>query len=352
MKRVILIPVLVLLAAGIVAAKSPELTSAKIYLNQGDQVKAFEQLQMAADANTGESEVFFLLGEIWAQRGDFAKMNEHFKEAARINDKFYRKKGDKKITERRLNYWISFYNGGIRNMQTSDYPGAIDSLTVATVILPDSIIAFRQLANCNINLALIDEENSEACLRQALVHSQVVADAEPEDWGNWLTMAQIAFQLDDHVNALAWAEKVLDLKPDEADAVKIIAFAYVHEGRREEAIAYYEKALEIQPDNTMLLYNLALLYQELEDYLTSIDILKRMVEHAPDDADALKLIAQTYLVHLEDPHNAIPFYDRVLLLEPDNSNVKINLGIALIQTEEEANILRGTQLMQEGSGGN
>jgi hypothetical protein len=30
--------------------------------------------------------------------------------------------------------------------------------------------------------------------------------------------------------------------------------------------------------------------------------------------------------------------------------VKINLGIALIQTETEENILRGTQLMQEGSG--
>jgi tetratricopeptide (TPR) repeat protein len=350
MKRIYLIPVILLLGAGLSLAKSPELTSAKIYLNQEDQENAVEQLMLAAEAETGESEVFFLLGEISAQAGDFALMNQHFDQAAEINDKYYRKKGLKKINERRINYWVEFYNGGIRCLQEQAFQNAIDSLEIATVILPDSTIAFRHLTSSNINLAVVDPDNSDQYLLQALQHAQAVADAEPEDWTNWLTMSQIAFQLDDLENACLWAEKVLELNESEADAVKIIAFAFVRQGKREEAISYYRRALEIQPDNSILLYNMALLYQEMEDYDTALTILKQVVELTPEDSDALKLIAQTYLVHLEDPHNAIPFYERVLLLEPDNANVKINLGIALIQTETEENILRGTQLMQEGSG--
>ena len=345
MKRIQLLTLLLLLGAGLAMAKSPELTSAKIYLNQGDKVKAMEQLLLAASANTGESEVFFLLGEIEAQEGDFTKMNEYFNEAALIDDKFYQKKGSKRIGERRLSYWIDFYNGGIRCLQLQKFQDAIDSLTVATLIQPDSIIAYRHIASGNINLAVLDAEQSHTYLERALESSSIVAAAEPDDWTNWLTMAQIAFQIEDMNKACIWAEKVLDLKPDEADAIKIIAFSYVHQGKKEEAISYYHKALELQPDNTVLLYNMALLYQELEDYETALDILKQVIELTPEDADALKLIAQTYLVQLEDPHNAIPYYDRVLLLEPDNANVKINLGIALIQTETEENILRGTRLM-------
>jgi len=350
MKRIYLITVILLLGAGLTLAKSPELTSAKIYLNQGDQENALQQLILAAEAGTGESEVFFLLGEISAQDGDFTRMNEHFSRAAEINDKYYRKKGRKKIDERRLNYWVEFYNGGIRCLQEQEYLDAIDSLTIATVIQPDSTIAFRHLASSNINLAVTDPENSDQYLRHALQNSQAVANAHPEDWTNWLTMSQIAFQLDDLDNACHWAEQVLEINESEADAVKIIAFSFVRQGKREEAISYYRRALDIQPDNSVLLYNMALLYQEMEDYETSLGILKQVAELTPDDADALKLIAQTYLVHLEDPHNAIPFYERVLILEPDNANVKINLGIALIQTETEENIMRGTQLMQEGSG--
>ena len=350
MKRIYLITVILLLGAGSALAKSPELTSAKIYLNQGDQENALEQLTLAAEAETGESEVFFLLGEISAQDGDFVRMNEYFATAEEINDKYYRKKGRKNIDERRLNYWIDFFNGGIRCLQVQAYQNAIDSLTIASVILPDSTIAFRHMASSSINLAVENPENSDQYLRQALQHSQSVADVHPEDWTTWLTMSQIAFQLDDLDSACLWAEKVLELNESEADAVKIIAFSFVRQGKREEAIEYYRRALDIQPDNHVLLYNMALLYQEMEDHETALNILKQVVELTPEDADALKLIAQTYLVHLEDPHNAIPYYERVLLLEPDNANVKINLGIALIQTETEENILRGTQLMQEGSG--
>ena len=197
MKRIYLITVILLLGAGLALAKSPELTSAKIYLNQGDQENALNQLILAAEAETGESEVFFLLGEISAQDGNFARMNEYFATAAEIDDKYYKKKGRKKIDERRLNYWIEYFNGGIRCLQVKAYLGAIDSLTTATVILPDSTIAFRHLASSSINLAVEDPENSDQFLRQALQHSQAVADVQPEDWTNWLTMSQIAFQLDD-----------------------------------------------------------------------------------------------------------------------------------------------------------
>jgi len=58
MKKYI-IPVIILITAMLTMAKSPELTSAKIYLKQDQIEKAKQQMDLAVEAQTGESEVYF-----------------------------------------------------------------------------------------------------------------------------------------------------------------------------------------------------------------------------------------------------------------------------------------------------
>jgi tetratricopeptide (TPR) repeat protein len=333
-------------------AKSPELTSAKIYMKQGNTEKMYEFLMKAVEAQTGESEVYFLLGEYWAHQGDFRKMNDYFNQAAEINDRFYRKKGRKKIAERRLNYWIELYNSGVRAIQSSNWHKAVDSLRQALVVIPDSSNVYRNLAHCYINLAENAEgDSSKIFLELAADQYRKLIELDSGDLNSYLTLAQIYFQFGDYEQCRHYAGKVLEIDPREIEAVKIIAFSLVHLDRKQEAIDYYQKALELEPQSTALNYDLALLYQEMEDYDNSIMALKRVLEIAPDDLDALKLLGQTYLVYKEDPLAAIPYYEKVVEKEPDNRNAKNNLGIALVKTGDEKNIARGTKLMQEAAGG-
>ena len=242
MKKYI-IPVIILITAMLTMAKSPELTSAKIYLKQDQIEKAKQQMDLAVEAQTGESEVYFLLGEYWAHKNDFAKMNAMFNKAAEINDRYYRKKGKKKIDERRKNWWIEFYNGGVRCMQAQEWSTAIDSLKLSTVIIPDSTISLQQMANCYINLSQTDTEHQVEDLKAAVEAFGKVTAVHPADIDSWVTMSQIEFQIGEYETALADARKALELDPNQVDAVKVAAFSLVNLKRQTEAIEFYNKAL-------------------------------------------------------------------------------------------------------------
>jgi adenylate cyclase len=79
--------------------------------------------------------------------------------------------------------------------------------------------------------------------------------------------------LDAAKRAVAVAEKVLELKPDETRALYLAATPLMRIGREKEAHEWIERALFIEPDDPSVLYNVACFYAQTGEIEKALDCL-------------------------------------------------------------------------------
>jgi TolB-like protein/Flp pilus assembly protein TadD len=81
--------------------------------------------------------------------------------------------------------------------------------------------------------------------------------------------------LDAARRAVAIAEKVLELQPDEARALYLAATPMMRIGRKDDANKWIERALFIEPDDPSVLYNVACFYAQTGKIDKAVDCLER-----------------------------------------------------------------------------
>lgn len=81
--------------------------------------------------------------------------------------------------------------------------------------------------------------------------------------------------LDAARRAVAIAEKVLELQPDETRALYLTATPLMRIGREEQAHQWVDRALFIEPDDPSVLYNIACFYAQTGEIDKALDCLER-----------------------------------------------------------------------------
>ncbi len=103
------------------------------------------------------------------------------------------------------------------------------------------------------------------------------------------------------------------------------------EGRWEEAVAVYEKALEIAPDDPIIHYNMGLAKWEGGQRSPALDCFETALRTDPGfyagSVGAALNIGSLYL-DLRQHHDAVPFFEHVLDIDPENSLALRKLGEA------------------------
>ena len=130
--------------------------------------------------------------------------------------------------------------------------------------------------------------------------------------------------------ALTYFQKMLKIKPDDANALYNLGNALLQKGRVEEAITHYQEALQIEPDDAAIHGNLgnALLQKGKVD--EAITQFQRVLQINPHDAKAHYRLGIT-LFQKGRVDEAIDHYQKALQIEPEDAEGHGNLGNALQQ---------------------
>src|SRR5690606_19809839 len=103
-------------------------------------------------------------------------------------------------------------------------------------------------------------------------------------------------------------------------------------GRSEEAVAVLEKADADLPDTAEIKYDLAMLYERQGRYDDFERLMRRIIELAPDNANAYNSLGYTFADRNTQLDEAEALLERALVLEPDNPYILDSVGWYLYRT--------------------
>jgi tetratricopeptide (TPR) repeat protein len=120
-------------------------------------------------------------------------------------------------------------------------------------------------------------------------------------------------------------ETVLDIDPQNADALNFIGYSYadrgIHLDRAEQMII---QALKIKPDNGYILDSLGWVHFKKNKYDSALKHLKRARELLPDDSNIMEHLGDVYLKIGQDKE-AMDHYRNAVKIDSDNSTLKKKL---------------------------
>ena len=130
-------------------------------------------------------------------------------------------------------------------------------------------------------------------------------------------------------------KQILDVDPDNVDALHFLGVAVHQGGRAKAALEYLDRALELMPDHPDALCNRGNVHRSLKNLEKAEADYRRALERRPDDPNTLGNLG-TVLRGRGDPEGAIALYRTVLAKKPDHANTWQNLGAALDALERRA----------------
>jgi tetratricopeptide (TPR) repeat protein len=150
--------------------------------------------------------------------------------------------------------------------------------------------------------------------------------------------------------SLAAAQDILSRDQSNKEAVSDLASSYNELARAEsdpikrkelqsKALDYYAKEIAIRPSDPDLHYNMAVLYESMENHDGALQEFQKAFELNPKDKDALLGATSIYIIKSEqDPANALGYYKssvegykKYLELDPASDKIWLALGSLQIQ---------------------
>lgn len=291
----ILAPILILAVAfAFIACQSQELTSAKVYIQQKDFVKAEYNFLTALNVEPENPEIPYLLSvEIYSNKNsglaDPFKAKQYYEETLK-RDKSYLPDNMKRLREQlygaSFNSAVGAYNKVIRNEST----------------------------------------NKEADLAEALNNFNMAAELKPSDPKAAIQIARIYTELkNDNAQGIATIDKALSKTPKNTDLKAEKARILAKDGRMDEALMVYEDAFAAQPENMVIGLRYAQFLFEQGLYSKSADVYTRLIEVEPGDKDLYFNLGLTYL-RLNDIESATTQFEIVVALDPEDTQAILMVG--------------------------
>ncbi|MDC0869247.1 tetratricopeptide repeat protein, partial [Paracoccaceae bacterium] len=128
--------------------------------------------------------------------------------------------------------------------------------------------------------------------------------------------------LDLAINAF---QKVINIKPDYAEAYNNLGNPLTGQGKLDEAIAYYQKALSLKPDYSEAYNNMGIALHYQGKFIEAISSYQKALSLKPNYSEAYYNIGNAYKGQgrLDE---AIASYQKALSLKPDHAEVSYNMG--------------------------
>lgn len=333
-----------LIAIVMIGCQPKEITSAKIYINNGEWERAFEQLKLAVETYPDNAEAHFLLGQAYGYRADFKNMLKQFELSLANSTKF-----EKEIQAEKEKYWIKKYNDGLSAQGKRDFGRAEELLKTAIFLEPERYEAYVKLAVNYLNIGRNDK---------AILIYQNLLQKEPDKTEYLRALANLYYSQKMYADAIALLKKILPHDPSNRDDLANLALAYDSLGDTSKALAAYKNAVIANPTDKDLIFLFGVHQYKSHHFRKAVRLFKRILKLDPQDFESISNIGNAYLslaesyrkklrngqkggLHtseipqlrqsiIDNYHKAIQYLEKALALKPNHPALWRNLGVAYI----------------------
>jgi tetratricopeptide (TPR) repeat protein len=144
-----------------------------------------------------------------------------------------------------------------------------------------------------------------------------VAAEFPKEPRLFFTIGMLYDKIGNRDESIAMMKKVIDMAPDDAQALNYLGYTYAEMGvRLNDALEYVNRALTITPGDGFILDSLGWVYFKMKKYDLAIVNLQRALTVVADDPAILEHLAEAYYASREYD-NAIATYRKLIKQEPE-----------------------------------
>jgi tetratricopeptide (TPR) repeat protein len=192
---------------------------------------------------------------------------------------------------------------------------------------PNDLNAHRLLAR--IFTRLVGDGRSgkvdENMLRRAIEQYQKITVLAPRDIPAWLMLARLQKASDNSVDSQKSYQKVLDIEPDNEDALTGLALVYSDLGDNRKA-AELLKLLADKNPSPRSLTALAAAYEQMRDFKAAADVLRKLLETNPANAHEVKRNLAQDLMLSQDYKQALDVYEELVKEEPADAQSYLRMS--------------------------
>jgi len=332
---------------------STELTSAKLYIQQKNYPKALELLQQEVQKNPKSDEGYYLLGVVYGETEDYAKMIDAYNKSLAISNNY-----KENIDESKQYYWATLFNRGVKayqngvNAQDEDsskahFSKAAQNFDMAIDIIPDSGDAYKNLAFVYMNTG--EYEKAVDPLRELIKREKSVEAYQY--LGEILLEQGNKVKETDSVAAMKYYDEAVEVLeegrkqyPDEPKILLALSNSYISANKLDVAMDVFKAGVEAEPENKYYRYNYGVLLLGANDFEAAEKQFLKAVEIDPEYENALYNLGVTYVKwgtylneqasekeetseeYKEKYRMALPHLEKVVQLKPNDAAVWELLG--------------------------
>jgi len=158
---------------------------------------------------------------------------------------------------------------------------------------PNDLTARRLLARIYTRLIGDSQSNriDENMVNRAIEQYQKITATDPKDIDSWLMLGRLEKVVQNSTNAMAAYKKVIELDPDNEEAMTGLATVYADLGDNKSAADLLQKVADKNP-SLRSLTTLAGVYEQLKDYPLAAEMLRRALDQQPGNSDLKHALAE------------------------------------------------------------
>jgi tetratricopeptide (TPR) repeat protein len=202
---------------------------------------------------------------------------------------------------------------------------------------PNDVNAHRMLARIFTRQIGDSQQNriDESMLKKSIEQYQKITELDPKDTDSWLMLGRLQKVAQNSVDAEKAYQKVLDIEPDNEDALTGLAMVYADLGQNEQAALILKKLSDKNP-SAKSLRALASAYEQMREFPMAAETLKRALElNPPDAADVKRELAQNQMFAAKY-REALKTYQEIVEEEPSDAQSYLRISQIYIQLKDFA----------------
>ena len=289
---------------------STELTTARLDIQQKNYAKAETELKKEIAKNPKSDEAWFLLGNLYAEKGNYDSTAISYDNSLSISNKY-----QKEISDKRTSFWVNQFKAGdayfkkaiaIKDPDTIkiNLDKSVVSLQNAINIMPDSSGPYVYLVHCY--LALKETDNAVKPLEKLVALGKVpdgyfllgkiYYDKGRDSRDKFVDSKNVqdSITAQEYFNkAISIFEKGKEKFPNEPKMLETLPFAYVAANKLSTAISVFKSLVESNPKKEYY-FSYGVVLMSADKFEESILQYKKAIELDPNFKDALYNLAASY----------------------------------------------------------
>ena len=282
----------------------------QIYARMQRSPEAIEALNKALELNPSGKEAYLALGEAYEAGRDFAKAGDAY---------------DKYLAAGPADLFTAYQRLGMARMNAEQFDKAAAALAQAQKLQPRDLTILGNLA-LTYQMAGLLQEAEDTYKKLAEINPE-----KAENYYSWILKLWSDAQKPD--KAVEAAQKIVELKPKDEQAIYNLGYMYLQMQKYQEAIDAFNKALAVKPNYDLALFQIGACLYNLKKYADALVPFKKVIEIDPTNAYAWLYIGINNML-LKRFDVALEPLKKTVEIQPDNVNAWYNLGICYLNLRD------------------